>query len=71
MKEKYNSWSEYSDDFIKEHPELYDRVGMKISATFTLTIDTYSDFTDYQVRVEMARALLNNEGTTGVQLILL
>ena len=54
MNNSYNSYKEYSDDFITNHPELFDRVMLKVNATIKLSFEAHSDSTEEDL-VKMVR----------------
>lgn len=49
-----NSYKEYSDNFITNHPELFDRVMLKVNATIKLSFEAHSDSTEEDL-VKMVR----------------
>lgn len=43
------TWSEFSNKFHDEHPELYGRVLVKKRVTMIVDIDTHSDATEEEI----------------------
>jgi len=56
-----NSYKEYSDDFITNHPELFDRVMLKVNATIKLSFEAHSDTTEEDL-VKMVRQYIADGG---------
>jgi hypothetical protein len=56
-----NSYKEYSDDFITNHPELFDRVMLKVNATIKLSFEAHSDTTEEHL-VKMVRQYIADGG---------
>ena len=40
------TWTEFSQEFIKNYPDLYDRVLIRVKANVTLDFEAHSDLTE-------------------------
>ncbi len=56
-----NSYQEYSDEFFAKHPDLFDRVLLKVNATVKLSFEAHSDLTEEEL-VKMVREHIANGG---------
>ena len=55
------SYKEYSDNFITNHPELFDRVMLKVNATIKLSFEAHSDTTEEEL-LKIARQYIADGG---------
>jgi hypothetical protein len=51
------SYKEYSDEFLANHPELFDRVMLNVNATVKFSFQAHSHSTDEEL-IEMIRKLI-------------
>jgi hypothetical protein len=56
-----NSYQEHSDEFFTKHPDLFDRVLLKVNATVKLSFEAHSDLTEEEL-VKMVRERIANGG---------
>ena len=56
-----NSYTEYSDEFIAIHPDLFDRVLLKVNATVKLSFEAHSQLTSEELE-QMVRDHISGGG---------
>ena len=56
-----NSYAEYSDEFITTHPDLFDRVLLKVNATVKLSFEAHSQLTSEDLE-QMVRDHISSGG---------